>query len=335
MMRQPLKVLAPKQLIRVEVHFNARSKKPLSKTKSKRLLKVIGLLNAAGDQLDLLVSKDGWLAYDAARLLQGLRSHNETKMRLQVLKKNQTMRSFDVLTKYAPFLLIYSQSDNAEIEDDFIGKVNQKLQEKKVRKKRNADYYVYRNKNNQATDEELLKTHLEKFRAGGPSILRRRIKNMKHSNRRRKSPHDKNDLMLGFGTTAEDNQPAKLKNKDQSSSSNELAMVLLDDVHTSEKCGKRKMTINFEEIGWGDYVVQPASFEANYCSGTCAFHLEKFANGHALFQSLVHTAGLNPYVPNICCTPEKFDSQTMLYFQGSNLVLRTFPKMIVTSCSCS
>lgn len=48
--------------------------------------------------------------------------------------------------------------------------------EKKVRKKRNADYYVYRNKNNQATDEELLKTHLEKFRAGGPSILRRRIK---------------------------------------------------------------------------------------------------------------------------------------------------------------
>lgn len=38
------------------------------------------------------------------------------------------MRSFDVLTKYAPFLLIYSQSDNAEIEDDFIGKVNQKLQ---------------------------------------------------------------------------------------------------------------------------------------------------------------------------------------------------------------
>lgn len=87
------------------MHFNARSKKPLSKTKSKRLLKVIGLLNAAGDQLDLLVSKDGWLAYDAARLLQGLRSHNETKMRLQVSQKRITTTIFKCYCSFASIIL--------------------------------------------------------------------------------------------------------------------------------------------------------------------------------------------------------------------------------------
>uniref|UniRef100_A0A0N5AAI0 TGF_BETA_2 domain-containing protein n=1 Tax=Syphacia muris TaxID=451379 RepID=A0A0N5AAI0_9BILA len=81
------------------------------------------------------------------------------------------------------------------------------------------------------------------------------------------------------------------------------------------------MTVNFEDIGWGEYVVQPPSFEANYCSGTCSFQLDKVSS--------------NPYVPNVSCTPDKFDSQTILYFHDNNLILRTFPKMIVTSCGCS
>lgn len=323
------------KIIRAELHFNIRSKIPSSKIKARKFLQIIPLRDETEEKLKLIARKDGWLAFDATKLLLNVKYHNATMMRIQVLKKNQVLKAVDVLKKFTPFLLVYTKPENFAVEENFIDaiKENLKKQESKKRSKRGSDYYVYKNKKNQSTKDDLLNIHMEKFRIAGPSILRRRTKNLKHLNRRKKPHFDRTDPMMGFGSTS-----GKELHGPEPSTANEtngeIAMVLLDDVYTGEKCGKRKMTVSFEEIGWGEYVVQPASFEANYCSGTCTFHLDKFANSHAVFQSLIHTASLNPYVPNVCCAPEKFDSQTLLYFQGSNLVLRTFPKMIVTSCAC-
>lgn len=34
-------------------------------------------------------------------------------------------------------------------------------------------------------------------------------------------------------------------------------------------CQKRKMVVSFAEIGWGDWVISPKTFDASYCSGVC------------------------------------------------------------------
>uniref|UniRef100_A0A915C2Y8 TGF-beta family profile domain-containing protein n=1 Tax=Parascaris univalens TaxID=6257 RepID=A0A915C2Y8_PARUN len=118
----------------------------------------------------------------------------------------------------------------------------------------------------------------------------------------------------------------------------DLTVVLLGGAqHIEQKCGKRKLLVQFRDIGWEHWIIAPKSFEAHYCSGSCPFPLQKEVNpsNHAIVQSIIHTIGLNPYVPAVCCAPDKMDSLTLLYFdEMDNVVLKNYPKMIVSSCAC-
>lgn len=40
-------------------------------------------------------------------------------------------------------------------------------------------------------------------------------------------------------------------------------------------CGKRRLSVDFADIGWSDWIISPKSFEAHYCAGTCPFPLTK------------------------------------------------------------
>lgn len=44
-----------------------------------------------------------------------------------------------------------------------------------------------------------------------------------------------------------------------------------DTLKSSTGCGRKSLRINFEDIGWGDRVIEPKKFEAYYCSGECNF----------------------------------------------------------------
>ena len=40
-------------------------------------------------------------------------------------------------------------------------------------------------------------------------------------------------------------------------------------------CGRRKLVVDFADIGWNDWIISPKSFEAHYCAGQCPFPLVK------------------------------------------------------------
>lgn len=40
-------------------------------------------------------------------------------------------------------------------------------------------------------------------------------------------------------------------------------------------CQRRKLTVDFNEIGWGEWIISPKTFEAQYCAGRCPFPLTK------------------------------------------------------------
>lgn len=58
-------------------------------------------------------------------------------------------------------------------------------------------------------------------------------------------------------------------------------------------------------------------------------------SNHAIVQSVMHATDVNRRIPAVSCAPERMDSLTLLYYdEVENVVLKTYPNMIVSSCSC-
>lgn len=47
-------------------------------------------------------------------------------------------------------------------------------------------------------------------------------------------------------------------------------------------CQRRKLTVDFNEIGWGEWIISPKTFEAQYCAGRCPFPLTKVRTNHLI-----------------------------------------------------
>ncbi|XP_043230740.1 COPII coat assembly protein SEC16-like [Amphibalanus amphitrite] len=109
-------------------------------------------------------------------------------------------------------------------------------------------------------------------------------------------------------------------------------------------CRLRRLTIDFDALGWGESIISPQRFDAFYCAGQCAFPLSRDSRptNHATIQSLAALLGLQADgarggpVPAPCCVPDVMDSLTLLYFDETrqNVVLKNYPNMVVKSCSC-
>lgn len=103
------------------------------------------------------------------------------------------------------------------------------------------------------------------------------------------------------------------------------------------RCGRRQLVLDFKDIGWDSWIIEPKSFEAGYCSGQCGFPdaLSLNPTNHATLQSLLHAVGVRADVPTPCCVPDKLSSLTVLYFDHrKNVVLKTYPDMSAQSCAC-
>nr|CAD7595862.1 unnamed protein product [Timema genevievae] len=119
---------------------------------------------------------------------------------------------------------------------------------------------------------------------------------------------------------------------------------------TDEMCRRKKLVVNFGDIGWSDWVISPENFQAHYCAGRCPFPLNKEIRSkkryrgrhralnptnHATIQSLVHAIGAQPGVPAPCCVPDHLSPMTLLYMdEAGNVVLKNYPSMTVDSCAC-
>lgn len=104
-----------------------------------------------------------------------------------------------------------------------------------------------------------------------------------------------------------------------------------------EVCGRRKLVVDFADIGWEDWIIAPQSFDAHYCAGECLFPLTKRLrpSNHATIQSIVHAVGIYDKVPAPCCVPDEMSPLSLLYFdQDKNVVLKTYPGMTVDTCAC-
>uniref|UniRef100_A0A8B9SD22 Inhibin subunit beta C n=1 Tax=Apteryx owenii TaxID=8824 RepID=A0A8B9SD22_APTOW len=107
----------------------------------------------------------------------------------------------------------------------------------------------------------------------------------------------------------------------------------------SRMCCRKEFFVDFKEIGWEDWIIQPEGYHMNYCAGLCPPHMAGIPGLAASF----HTAVLNLIKANnadaavdSCCVPTQRHPLSLLYYdRDSNIVKTDIPDMIVDACGCT
>uniref|UniRef100_A0A3P8TNM5 Nodal-related 2 n=1 Tax=Amphiprion percula TaxID=161767 RepID=A0A3P8TNM5_AMPPE len=100
-------------------------------------------------------------------------------------------------------------------------------------------------------------------------------------------------------------------------------------------CHKVDLHVDFNQIGWGYWIIFPKRYNAYRCEGSCPGPLGEDLNptNHAYMQSL-----LKHYYPDRvaspCCAPTKMSPLSMLYYENGEMLLRHHEDMIVDECGC-
>ncbi|KAJ8380249.1 hypothetical protein SKAU_G00010270 [Synaphobranchus kaupii] len=100
-------------------------------------------------------------------------------------------------------------------------------------------------------------------------------------------------------------------------------------------CRKVDMWVDFDQIGWNEWIVYPKRYNAFRCAGDCPTPVDESfkPTNHAYMQSL-----LKLYHPDrvTCpsCVPTRLSPLSMLYYESDDVVLRHHEDMIVEECGC-
>lgn len=109
----------------------------------------------------------------------------------------------------------------------------------------------------------------------------------------------------------------------------------------SKMCCRQEFFVDFREIGWHDWIIQPEGYAMNFCTGQCPLHVAGMPGIAASF----YTSVLNLLKVNTaagitrgssCCVPTVRRPLSLLYYdRDSNIVKTDIPDMVVEACGCS
>lgn len=106
--------------------------------------------------------------------------------------------------------------------------------------------------------------------------------------------------------------------------------------NTPSHCCRQNLYVNFRDLGWGDWIIAPRGYYANFCMGSCNGRRGySYHNFHT--HILEEYRNRNPYASiHPCCAPTKLRSMSLIYFDADlNIIKTDLPKMIVDECGCT
>uniref|UniRef100_A0A8B9P1G8 TGF-beta family profile domain-containing protein n=1 Tax=Apteryx owenii TaxID=8824 RepID=A0A8B9P1G8_APTOW len=101
-------------------------------------------------------------------------------------------------------------------------------------------------------------------------------------------------------------------------------------------CKRVDMIVDFEQTGWGSWIVYPKKYNAYRCEGQCPSPVDETfkPTNHAYIQSLLKLYKPN-HVPCPACSPVKMSPLSMLYYEKGEIVIRHHEDMIIEECGCN
>ncbi|XP_031839634.1 activin beta chain dawdle [Nomia melanderi] len=108
-----------------------------------------------------------------------------------------------------------------------------------------------------------------------------------------------------------------------------------------KECCRDELYINFEDIGWSDWILHPSGYHAYFCRGSCSSAASLTASGspyNNVIRRLLARRGNTVHrrseiVP--CCSPTQLSAIQLLYVDSNNTITqKTLPNMVVEACGC-
>ncbi|XP_071105441.1 nodal homolog [Haliotis cracherodii] len=107
------------------------------------------------------------------------------------------------------------------------------------------------------------------------------------------------------------------------------------------KAGKKQgcrlydFDVDFNTIGWGEWIIHPTRFNSKFCHGNCPSPIDvrHKPTNHAMLQSLMRSKRSN-VAPSPCCVPTKLEPLSMMYVEDGEVVVRHHEDMIASECGC-
>lgn len=105
--------------------------------------------------------------------------------------------------------------------------------------------------------------------------------------------------------------------------------------NNAEVCGRKKFTVNFEEVGLHRTIIAPNSYDMYFCHGHCLDPLDpNKATNHAIVQSVYRA--FDNTVDEPCCVPGILKAVNLLFYDDDgNIVMKRHPNMVAASCVCN
>uniref|UniRef100_A0A2C9JFW9 TGF-beta family profile domain-containing protein n=1 Tax=Biomphalaria glabrata TaxID=6526 RepID=A0A2C9JFW9_BIOGL len=100
-------------------------------------------------------------------------------------------------------------------------------------------------------------------------------------------------------------------------------------------CQLHNFEVDFNTIGWGQWIIHPKKYNAQFCFGVCPSPVDsKYKpTNHAMLQTLMRLKRPN-VAPAPCCVPTRLNPLSMMYYEFNELVVRHHEDMIATECGC-
>uniref|UniRef100_A0A8C4UJC2 TGF-beta family profile domain-containing protein n=1 Tax=Falco tinnunculus TaxID=100819 RepID=A0A8C4UJC2_FALTI len=97
-------------------------------------------------------------------------------------------------------------------------------------------------------------------------------------------------------------------------------------------CRRVDMMVDFEQTGWGSWIVYPKRYNAYRCEGQCPSPVDETfkPTNHAYIQLYKPNQ-----VPCPACSPVRMSPLSMLYYEKGEIVVRHHEDMIIEECGCN